>query len=193
MLTGKTLRLVRHALPLIDPGTCYGSLDVPADPVATEAAARSLAPHLPDAAIVRCSPLQRCVQLAEALQRLRADLDIRLDPRLAEIGFGTWEGRSWDSIGQAAVDAWAADFAHHAPGGGEHVSGFIERVSAAFGDAARAGGNATWITHAGVIRAAMLVAAGRSSITRAAQWPAEAPAFGGWTLLPLQGHEPSTA
>ncbi len=179
------LRLVRHAAPLIDPGTCYGTLDVRADLAATEAAARALAPLLPSASLVHCSPLQRCVQLADALQALRADIRVRLDPRIAEMDFGTWEGCSWESIGQAAMDAWVADFASHRPGGGGSVSDFMKRVSAAFEDARRSGDDATWITHAGVIRAATLASQGRELISRAGDWPASAPDFGACACLPL--------
>ena len=38
-----SLWLVRHAQPLVAPGTCYGRLDVPADTHATLTAARALA------------------------------------------------------------------------------------------------------------------------------------------------------
>jgi len=184
MVSGKTLRLVRHAMPLVDPGTCYGALDVRADPAGTQAAASALAPHLPPGILVHCSPLQRCVQLAQALRLLRTDIEIRLDSRLAEMDFGTWEGRRWDAIGQAALDVWTADFANHRPGGGEPVSGFIQRVSEAFGDARKSGGDATWITHAGVMRAARLISEG-AHLTNAADWPMDAPAFGACTMLPL--------
>ena len=44
---GARLWLVRHAAPQVAPGTCYGALDVPADPAATQAAARRLAAALP--------------------------------------------------------------------------------------------------------------------------------------------------
>ena len=169
---------------MVDPGICYGALDVGADLACTQAAASALAPHLPYGILVHCSPLQRCVQLAQALRLLRTDIEIRLDPRIAEMDFGSWEGRRWDAIGQAALDAWTADFANHRPGGGEPVSRFIQRVSAAFSEARKSGGDATWITHAGVIRAARLASEG-VHITKAADWPLDAPAFGAWTTLPL--------
>src|SRR5690606_10781153 len=46
-LPGRRLWLVRHAAPLVSPGTCYGALDVPADAAATQAAAVRLAAALP--------------------------------------------------------------------------------------------------------------------------------------------------
>jgi len=40
-----------------------------------------------------------------------------------------------------------------------------------------------WITHAGVARAARLLADGVPVLTRAAQWPLEAPGYGQWLQL----------
>ena len=40
-----------------------------------------------------------------------------------------------------------------------------------------------WITHAGVIRAAQLLAQGVRHVERADQWPVDAPAFGQWCTL----------
>lgn len=179
----RTLWLVRHATPLVEPGTCYGSLDLAADAADTEAAAGTLIGTLPPHAALVSSPLQRCRQLASALVRRRAEKSVRLDPRLAEMHFGTWEGRPWHAIGATALDAWTADFAHHAPGGGETAQGFIERVVAAMGDLPR--GDTVWVTHAGVIRAAGLIASGRHRITSAADWPRQTIAFGSCLRLPL--------
>ena len=43
------------------------------------------------------SPIGRAVQTATAISRA-ADLPIELDPRLAEIACGDWEGRLWDDV-----------------------------------------------------------------------------------------------
>lgn len=179
----RTLWLVRHATPLIETGTCYGSLDVAADPADTETAAEALTPLLPPRAVLVCSPLQRCRQLAAALVRRRPDAAVEQDSRLAEMHFGTWEGRRWSDLGAAALDAWTADFAHHAPGGGETVEDFIARVAAAVD--ALPGGDTVWITHAGVIRAAGLIAAGRHDNPSAGDWPRQTIAFGSCLRLPL--------
>jgi alpha-ribazole phosphatase len=173
------LWMVRHAQPLIAPGVCYGQLDVPADVEATAACARALAEVLPHGIHIICSPLQRCEQLAHVLLGLRADLTYKTDPRLQEMDFGQWEGQRWDDIGAAALDAWVADFAHHRPGGGESVEAFMQRVAAAWDETASVA-ETLWITHAGVIRAAALLQSGQRYVDRASQWPADAPAFGGW-------------
>jgi alpha-ribazole phosphatase len=173
------LWLARHAQPVIEPGVCYGQLDVPAVVEATAACARELAKALPNGIKIICSPLQRCEQLAHVLCGLRADLAYKTDPRLQEMDFGQWEGQRWDDIGAAALDAWVADFARYRPGGGESVDAFMQRVAAVWDESAGAA-ETLWITHAGVIRAATLLQSGQRSVDRASQWPADAPAFGGW-------------
>ena len=125
------LWLVRHAAPLVAPGTCYGALDVPADAAATQTAALRLAAALPRAARVFHSPLQRCEQLAKVLQGLRPDLASKRDARLRELDFGAWEGQPWSAIAKSAIDAWTAAFATHAPGGGESLALMLERVASA--------------------------------------------------------------
>ena len=177
-----TLWLVRHARPLIEPGICYGQLDVAADAEATRVGAEALAGLLPHGIPVLCSPLQRCEQLAQVLLGLRADLAYKTDARLKEMNFGQWEGQRWDAIDPAALAAWTDHFAHHTAGTrGESVATFMARVAAAFDERPRAA--SVWITHAGVIRASQLLAQGVRHIARADQWPVDAPAFGQWCTL----------
>lgn len=171
--------VVRHAKPLVDAGVCYGALDVAADVQATELAARALAAHLPMNFVALVSPLQRCRQLAQALQALRADGAFNTDARLAEMNFGKWEGVPWAAIPKDALDAWTADFANHRFGGIESVGEVMHRVAAAWDmQASEQGEVNVWITHAGVARAAALIASGTRHIDRADQWPVTAPAFG---------------
>ncbi|QHI98295.1 phosphoglycerate kinase [Xylophilus rhododendri] len=177
-----SLWLVRHARPLIAPGLCYGQLDVAADAAETAAAAAELASALPSGLRLLSSPLQRCTSLAEALAELRPDLTVRHDSRLAEMAFGRWEGQAWDTISADALAAWTADFAHHAPGGGETVSAFMARVCDAF-DALEERPPQLWITHAGVIRAASLIAQGRRQVHSAQDWPEQPIGFGSRTEL----------
>ncbi|MBK9441772.1 MAG: hypothetical protein IPN53_10860 [Comamonadaceae bacterium] len=40
-----------------------------------------------------------------------------------------------------------------------------------------------WITHAGVIRTAHLLARSVRQVQHAAQWPLDAPGFGQWSVL----------
>jgi alpha-ribazole phosphatase len=182
------LWLVRHARPLVEPGICYGANDVPADAQATGEQARQLAAVLPAGVGVMTSPLQRCEQLAKALCGLRPDLAFERDSRLREMDFGRWEGRRWSDISRAEYDAWVADFGAHAVGGGESVHAFMGRVAQALAAARRGVSGAdgvVWITHAGVIRAATLLAQGVTEVRSARQWPREAPGCGQWRVLRL--------
>lgn len=177
------LWLVRHAQPHIASGVCYGALDVAADPQATRQAAQTLAQHLPEHAQLYASPLQRCELLVQSVCALRPDLACQTDDRLAEMNFGCWEGQRWDSIPQSAYDAWTADFWLHRFGGAESVAEFMARVAQAWaeGHSGSPGGVAqVWVTHAGVIRAASLLAQGIHEVHDAAVWPADAPGFGQW-------------
>ena len=179
------LWLVRHAQVLFPPGTCYGALDVPAGPLVTLECARALAAVLPDGASISTSPLQRCEQLTQALIGLRPDLVYRTDARLQEMNFGAWEGRPWADIARSEFDDWIANFAAHAVGGhGESVGTVMARVAEAFDELPAAPDN-VWITHAGVIRAAQLVASGMRQISRADQWPQDGVACGQWRTLEL--------
>jgi alpha-ribazole phosphatase len=179
------LWLVRHAQVLAEPGTCYGALDVEADPDSTRQCALALAEVLPQGVAVKTSPLQRCEQLAQVLLGLRTDLTLQIDTRLQEMNFGAWEGRRWSDIPRTEFDAWTADFSEYAVGGhGESVRTVMARVAKAF-DELPARPDAVWITHAGIIRAAQLVAQGIRQVSRADEWPQDGVACGRWRTLAL--------
>lgn len=190
-MSGARLWLVRHARPLIGAGICYGRLDVEADAQATRDAAQALHAALPLDCRLLHSPLQRCAQLATALQTLRPGQPSTPDPRLQEMDFGTWEGQAWDALDAAAIGAWAADLAHCAPGGGETLAAMLERVDQALREAlahVRGGSvhDIAWITHAGVARCVqwLLVHGGQSPSS--AQWTLAAPPLGGWMQVALR-------
>lgn len=188
------LWLVRHARPLVADGLCYGRLDLPADAAASRAAAQALAGALPpQVADIRHSPLQRCELLALDLQVLRPDLASKPEARIQEMDFGRWEGRAWNAIARAQIDAWATDLAGHAPGGGEPLAAMLARVDQALRDAVACaqapGGDVVWITHAGVARCVQwLLAHGQTRVPQSHEWPLAAPAFGAWIQLPLPRH-----
>jgi len=181
------LWLVRHAQVVLAAGTCYGRLDALADASATHAAAAALAQALPQHIPVWHSPLQRCVQLVHALHAMRPDIKATVEPRITEIDFAAWEGRPWSSIARAAIDTWAADLAHHAPGGGEPLSSMLARVQSAWQDAAQLPHDVAWITHAGVARCVYwLQTHGMRRLPQSHEWPRQAPACGAWERVPLQ-------
>ena len=181
-----TLWLVRHARPLIAPGVCYGALDVPADATATRHAAANLAAVLPEGVTMISSTLQRCELLAQSIQALRPDLTYKIDVRLTEMNFGSFEGIPWDSIAISAYDAWTADFWCHRFGGKESLADLMSRVASAWDEAHAQGQSQVWVTHAGVIRASRLLAYGVRQVERADQWPVDAPGFGQWCALQAQ-------
>ena len=180
------LWIVRHAKPLIEGGLCYGALDVAADAPHTLQAAHALAQALPVRCRVSVSPLQRCMQLAHALSDLRNDLIPRTDERLREMDFGTWEGAAWDAIPLAAMQAWTDDFGAHRFGGVESANEVLARVADLWHAARQQPDeNQVWITHAGVARAAHLLAQGIRSVDSASQWPKDAPGYGQWCCVDM--------
>ena len=138
-----TLQLIRHPRPLVEPGICYGRLDVAAENATPHA--RRLLAELPPGLPVWSSPLQRCRVLACALHP-----EPLLDARLAEMDFGAWEGLAWDAVPRQQLDAWAADVAGYAPPGGESPRQLQARALA-FVEALDVP-EAVLVTHAGVIR-----------------------------------------
>ncbi|MEW6693449.1 MAG: histidine phosphatase family protein [Pseudomonadota bacterium] len=184
------LWLVRHAATTAPPDVCIGRTDVPASDDATAQAARRLHAALPARLAWRVSPSVRARQLAQGLQALRPHLRAPVvDARLAELDFGAWEGQRWDAVPRAELDAWAAAFADHRPGGGESVRALLRRVRAALhtvvDDAPAL--DQVWITHAGVIRAVLhTLAAGWGAVpTAASAWPQTPVRCGQWVAVPL--------
>ncbi|MDP2366768.1 histidine phosphatase family protein [Rhodoferax sp.] len=179
------LWLVRHAQPLVEPGVCYGATDLAADAAGTLRAATAAAAVLPMGACLLTSPLRRCEQLAQSLCGLRPDLTCRPDARLVEMNFGCWEGQRWDAIPRAAFDPWMADFGGHAFGGVETVDALMQRVASVWDESLQSPNEQVWITHAGVIRAATLIAQGVRQVTCGKQWPRDVLAFGECRALAL--------
>lgn len=177
------LWLVRHAKPLIASGVCYGASDVSADAAGTEAIASTLALILPAGVLVMASPSRRCASIAVNLNVLRPDLRWVIDRRLQEMNFGAWEGQAWDAIDRREIEAWTTDFADWRCGGAESVQDVMQRVGAAWDDAQMSPVETVWITHAGVIRAATLIAKGIRNVDDSAQWPNEPIGFGQALIL----------
>ena len=182
---------MRHAQPLVAPGICYGALDMPADASATADSAQRLAAVLPQRLSVWHSPLQRCELLAHVFKGLRPDLMLKTAPNLVEFDFGHWEGRAWDDIPRADIDAWTADFAHYRPGGGDNLAAMLARVSSALRAAQQEGGDILWVTHAGVARCVQwLLHAAPGQSPCAAEWPRSAPGYGEWVCLDYSSRPP---
>jgi len=108
----------------------------------------ALAPHA-------CSPARRCTVLAQALVARREALAPCIDARFAEMHFGAWEMRRYDSIDHDAIALWAADTLGFRPPGGESVGDLCARVHAALDDWTRAAPSLVVVTHGGPMRAAL--------------------------------------
>lgn len=106
--------------------------------------------------IVVSSPLLRCRAFAQELST-QCGAALHIDPRLKEIGFGEWEGRTHQELTAEDPDRllrfWM-DPHRHAPIGAEAIDAFAARVAAAFDEWVRAycGQRVIVVCHAGVIR-----------------------------------------
>lgn len=147
------LWLIRHPPPAVPPGVCYGQTDLPLrTPLHAESEALiRLREQLPATAAslpVFSSPLRRCADLAVQLNPAP-----RVDARLQELNFGDWELQTWDAIGPAALDDWAADIAGFRPPRGETGYELQQRVLTWLHDTAFDGAEMIVVTHGGVMRA----------------------------------------
>lgn len=149
-----TLDLLRHGEPV--GGSRYrGQID---DPLGDKGWAQMRAAvgdaHPWDRII--SSPLTRCSDFARELATRHA-LPLAMDPRLMELGFGEWEGRTAAELMRTDADILARfwrDPLHHTPPGGETLPAFQTRVVDAWNDllAQHRGRHLLLVCHAGVIR-----------------------------------------
>jgi broad specificity phosphatase PhoE len=144
----RRLLLVRHA-PTDATRQSAFPRDEPLDRRGREQAAR-LAPSVPRHCEAISSPALRCRETAQA-----AGLDATPDPALAECDFGAWAGRSLADIEPSAARAWMTD-PDSAPHGGESLTDFAGRVARWLDDQAQRSGNAVAVTHAGVVKGALV-------------------------------------
>jgi len=159
--------LVRHAPPAAQ-GLCYGQHDV--DVVGThEDAAQTvrdaLGPRRASLGVIHASPWARARKLAVALASAMGTAGVKIDPRLSELSFGEWEGRTWDELrlhDGARLDAWMAHYATARPPGGETTGELEERVRAFVRALAPGEGTPVVVAHAGPIRALRRLAHGTS-------------------------------
>lgn len=147
------LTLLRHTTPLVDLSLCYGRTELDVAPSFAEEAAAVLV-ELPPVDRIVSSPMLRCRKLADYLSEARG-VSVEEDRRLVEMDFGDWEGQAWSDIPRAELDAWAADFLHARPHGGESVADLRARVSEALSEELARAERTVIVTHSGVIRVAL--------------------------------------
>lgn len=115
--------------------------------------AARIASHLGRFDTMFTAPEQSALETAAAFPS-----EPRIEPALRDLFYGSWRTRTLDDIAQAdpqALQAWLED-PDAAPHGGESLAGLFDRVSGWMDEALTAGGHALVITHAPVIRAAVL-------------------------------------
>lgn len=82
----------------------------------------------------------------------------RVDPAIRDLSYGSWQSRTLDDIAEAdpqALQAWLED-PDAAPHGGESLAALYDRISNWLDDCLAAGGHSLVVTHAPVIRVAVL-------------------------------------
>lgn len=144
--------LIRHPRPLVEPGICYGRLDLPEHPdAAVQIAATVEALRSFPSRMLWSSPALRCQGMALALA---ASLGAALhhDVKLLEMDFGAWEGMRWDDVPRDALDHWAADPLGFAAPCGESGRALVARVSAFYSQILRNGEDCVVVTHGGPLK-----------------------------------------
>ncbi|WP_160011453.1 histidine phosphatase family protein [Rhizobium sp. 18055] len=119
------------------------------------AEAPALAQQLPRASRVFTSPALRARQTADAL-----GLTAEMAPALADCDYGRWAGQSIMALQQSEPDAlatWMSDV-DAAPHGGETIAALRDRLLPWMQEQSGAGGHAIAISHAALIRVAILIA-----------------------------------
>lgn len=152
-------------------GRLQGQRDIPLNDVgrvqAEEAGRRlqGLVPRYEDLDYV-ASPMGRT---RETMERLRTAIGLypghyRLDERLVELTFGSWEGMTWKEVRKAEPQAAAMrerdKWNYVPPGGGESYGMLAARVRPILDDVTR---ETVIVAHGGVARAFLAVACGVST------------------------------
>lgn len=180
MPSTRALLLVRHA-----PTAATRAAAFPADEgldARGRAAAAGLAAALPARAAALTSPARSCRETAAA-----AGLEALLEPAVADVDYGAWAGRSLADVQAAEPDAaaaWLSDLDAR-PHGGETLRELADRIGAWLDAQAALGGRAVVITHAAVVRAAVVHALGAPP---AAFWRIDVAPLGVTELHGRRGH-----
>ena len=94
------------------------------------------------------SPARRCQKLGKDLF---PTIPLKIDSRVWELDFGSWEQTPWSEIEKSELDHWGKDWINHAPPGGEPYSTLIERVRR-FHDEYQSSKSTLVVSHSGVLR-----------------------------------------
>ncbi len=151
------LYLVRHTRVNMPPGICYGNSDVALAYTFPEELS-AIQSELEGIRLARIysSPLKRCVTLARKFSG-----NVIVDGRIREFDFGKWERQPWDDIyAQDKGKEWFDDYVNTSCPHGESFRMMLERVRRFIDSLPKTGGNILIVTHAGIIRAFLILLEG---------------------------------
>jgi alpha-ribazole phosphatase len=115
--------LIRHTTPQVRAGQIYGWSEIPLSHTYAEEielVKQQIPEHFDK---VYSSPSLRCTALAEKIK-----VDFTVDERLRELNFGDWEGKTWDTVDQTALQEWMNDFVRVRVPGGESMQEMKSRL-----------------------------------------------------------------
>jgi broad specificity phosphatase PhoE len=186
------LLLIRHCEPVAwAKQVCHGTLDVPLSGEGVIQAGR-IGDRLREVRldVVYASPRRRAVATASPLAGSHGLAPV-LREDLAEIDFGSFEGRTFDEIAASHPDLygqWMREPARIRFPGGESFDDLLGRVTSEVTRirAEHRGGSVAVVTHGGVVRAALVEVLGidGSKVFRIGQ------SWGGMSLVEWVGDEP---
>lgn len=140
--------LIRHTTPHFEKGLIYGQLDlglIDSYHEEFELVKQKLPAKFDQ---VYSSPSMRCTRLAQFITN-----NFETDPRLMELNFGEWEGKTWETVDQTQLQIWMDDFVNTVVPGGESMLQMSERVKEFWQEISLLPiEKIAVVTHAGVIR-----------------------------------------
>lgn len=158
------LLLIRHgATAWNEAGRIQGRSDPELSPAGRAAVAGWVLPAWTARAQWICSPLARARETAEILHAEAPGAPVTPEPRLAEMDWGAWEGRTLaglrDALGaeMSANEGRGLDFR---PPGGESPREVQRRLQPLLAELAAAGTDVVAVSHKGVLRAVYALASG---------------------------------
>ena len=154
------LALMRHAPTVWNAeGRIQGRSDIPLSPAGRTAASQWRLPAFLFTRRRLSSPLCRALETAA----LVGMADPEIEPRLAEMDWGQWEGSTLAELRRSDPDAMTANEAaglDFRPAGGESPRDVRQRLGSLVKDLAADGRDTVAVTHRGVMRAALSLATG---------------------------------
>ncbi|MGM9480529.1 histidine phosphatase family protein [Roseateles sp. NT4] len=137
----------RHPKPVGAEGRCIGGrTDLPVDPRKAKRLAHRIRTHARRNMLARevvTSPLARSAAVGRWLERW--GFRWQIDPALAEMDFGRWDGQSWRDIPAEEFERWMRDFRSFDFDGGESLNALLARAAGWQPPCALAVGHGGWI------------------------------------------------